>query len=192
MKVQAQPHWRWIVSLDRKESSGSIQDCLCLYRWDEPEQGRKGVLKDKKCWWFSQSPSSLPSSSHPLQADYCNPEYFTLKWSAMGVSFDEEPHGNRILLVWPFPVLDHCPGGTGHKMSCSNLNLQWEAECLEVLSPWSCSRTEVQPEAGDESFSSLLLQWNNPSPQHCNLGVSWEWSAPSRKLRTGCQGQEGV
>lgn len=23
--------------------------------------------------------------------------------------FDEEPHSNRIL-VWPFPVLDHCPG----------------------------------------------------------------------------------
>lgn len=190
MKVQAQPHGKWRVSLDRKESTGSVQVCLCLYRWGEPEQGRMGVLQNSECWWFSQSPSSLPSSCHLLKADYCSPELVTLMGSAMGSVFDEEPHANRILLVWPFPVSDHCSGGTGQKMSCSNLNLKWEAEYLEVLSPWSCSRTGggwswgwefLIPVATVEQplFPTLILMWA-------------EWWAPSRKLRTGCQGQEGV
>lgn len=117
---------------------------------------------------------------------------FALLWGVQWVSvFDEEPHANRILFVWPFHVSDHCPGGTGQKMSCNNLNLQWESEGLEVLSPWSCSRTEVEAEAGDESFSSLLLQWNNHSPQLCNLGVSWEWPAPAESWGLAVRGRKG-
>lgn len=68
-------------------SRGSVQDCLWLCRWGEPGQGRMGVLQNNPCWWFGQSPSSLPSSSHPLKADYCSPELFTLLGSAVGVCF---------------------------------------------------------------------------------------------------------
>lgn len=190
MKVQAQPHWRWRVSLERKEKRGSIQDCLCLYRWGEPEKGRMGVLQNNECWWFSQSPT-LPSSSHPLKADYCSAELFTLMGSAVGVFFDDEPHANRILLAWPFPVSDtvlvgqdrRCAAVTSISNGKQNVwrcsvrgavaGQRWRLKLGMRVSHACCySGTTILP-------SSVILVWA-------------EWSAPSKKLRTGCQGQEGV
>lgn len=188
MKVQAQPHWRWRVSLDRTQSRGSVQDCLCLHSWGDPGQGRMGVLQNNECWWFGQSPSSLPSSSHPLKADCCSPEIFILMGSVVAVCFWWGTSSKQNSSCLALPCVRSLSWWDRTEVSCSTLNLKWEAECLEVLSLCSCSRTEVEAEAGG---SSLLLQWNNHSSQLCNPGVSWEWSDPSRKLRTGCRGREG-
>lgn len=107
----------------------------------------------------------------------------------MGSVFNEEPHANRILLVWPFPVSDHCSGGTGQKMSCSNLNLKWEAEYLEMLSPWSCSRTGggwswgwdfLIPVATVEQplFPTLILVWAESAEVEAE---SWGLAVRGRK-----------
>lgn len=127
------------LSLDSKENSGFIQDCLCPHRWGE-----------------------VTARTMQVGSPLCRAE-LSLHWVVFFQMRDLTV--NSVLFVCPtLPQSRSASWWGSSEDGLQQHEPQMGNRCWgEVLSPWKCRRTEVEAEAGDRAFSCLLLQWNHHS-----------------------------